>query len=503
MDGEHHPRADAKHAEHRNPYLLTAVGAASATTLAPYVLPLLGIGDSESAQDIMHAIGGHTVVEAAGVPSSYGTGLAGTLASGMAQIPFIGGALTSAAPVTIPLLGWTVASGTLATLAATAGIGIGGVVLANWLEKRETPNAKIHWSKVIRYAALSTSALIALPSILSGISMGIAFLALAIGGYSAANHAILGLQSTLGATSMTGEAASGMLGMILPHLLTCGTAMLPVLGGFFLGHPQEAAPPAVFPRSASENAPQPSLELVSTRPTAKGQPTRLAFRLIDKASGHPLTPQALATTYTHKLHTMVVDRSLTDYQHLHPVYDAQSGLFTCEFTPRLQQPYRMWQDFTRQGDASPTYLKTDLPHGASYSLPPIVQPTQAFTANGLQVEIYSDQPLEAGQSSILTLKLTEANGRPARLGPIMGAYAHLVGFSRDGEHLIHCHPMTTAPDSGILQFDVAPEHAGLTKFFLQINHDGQDLALPFGQAIKPPGQFASRQQGHHAQAMAM
>lgn len=479
MEHEAHQSVDHKeHGAHLNPWLLGGVAAVSAVTLAPYALPLIGIGDPGAVEGWMHYIGGHAAV------GQYGSGLAGAMQGFMAGIPGIGGALTATEMVAIPGLGISLASGALLTLGLTAAIGIGGMLLANWMEKREDPNAKIKWSKLVRVASLATSALIALPSMLGAISVGIAFLAgLArpLWGW----HAASGLSQTLGAPSMAmGGAATG-LAALLPHFLTCGLPFLPVATAMFLGG-----------KKPIQSTQQAQAELVSASPIRPGEPATLALRLID-GNGNPLSPDQLTTTFTEKLHTMVVDSSLTDYHHLHPTYQPATGLFTCSFTPRLNGRYAAWQDFTPNGAQAAVHRRIDLPASpGSFDLPPKLLPSSQAHAGNLAIAVNADTPLTAGQDGILRVRVTDKEGRAvSALEPVMGAYGHLAGFSADGQHFIHSHPLTELGQplvNGELAFHITPTQAGMTKFFLQLQQDGQQVILPFVQPVRTPERAVAR-----------
>ncbi|MGE0754702.1 MAG: hypothetical protein AB7L92_06035 [Alphaproteobacteria bacterium] len=66
------------------------------------------------------------------------------------------------------------------------------------------------------------------------------------------------------------------------------------------------------------------------------------------------------------------------------------------------------------------------------------------------------------------LTLHDASGMPVRdLEPVMGAYAHMVGFSADGNRIIHCHPVGDEP-----------QYAGKTQFYVQIRRQGNDTYIP-------------------------
>lgn len=237
------PSDHAAHTRHISPLTWGILGGLGALTLAPYALPAIGIGPTDSASGIMHLVG------ASPTGDPLGTGWAASAQRSIAAIPGIGGALTSTEPV--QFLGMSMASGAVTTLLATAGLGIGGVLLANWIEKHEDPNQQgIRWSKVVRFAALATSALIALPGILGAISVGITFFATLLGPAGSGSYTGLAMQNFTGATNMhAASAAAGGIAAMLPHLFTCGLAALPVVGALFMSNnkPREnGLPPTIM-----------------------------------------------------------------------------------------------------------------------------------------------------------------------------------------------------------------------------------------------------------------
>ena len=512
----------ATHQRHVNPWLLGGAWGMVGVALAPYVLPLLGVGGASDAEDIMHFIGGH------GEDAGFGAGLAGGLQRIISNIPFVGGALTSSELVTIPGLSISVASGALVSIAAAAVIGYGGVKLAQWLEKREGNGPNVfHWSKVIRRVALSTSIFISLPSILSGVSVGITFLASLVNA-TWSNNTIIAMKETLGATSMN-MGATGGLASILPHLITCGGAIIPITLALLSGkklqpeaheasadHGSETHPMPNHTAMGHSAAPAPLVEktkpviqLVTSSPPTRGQPCQLAFRVSDPVSGKTLTADDIAIAHTKKLHTMVVDQSLTEYHHIHPDFDAASGLWKCEFTPKLPNKFFAWHDFTPVGADKPVYQRTDIPSPNAYDIPARLIPSSSASAGGLTLSLSADPPLASGRDSMLRMVIRDANGQPVNnLEPVMGAYGHLAGFSADGQHFIHSHPLAelgTPIKNGTLDFHIAPGQAGMTKFFLQLRYQGREVILPFAQAIAREPTHAeqvSAPMHHHAARLA-
>jgi len=112
--------------------------------------------------------------------------------------------------------------------------------LANTIDKR-TPKGEFRWGSVIRWAALTTSILIALPAILPAISMGLMFFSSLMGSAALASAATtIGSLGAAGAMSGAGSAlgAAGLAGV---HALTCA---LPLgVTGLFLGQKEEKQTP--------------------------------------------------------------------------------------------------------------------------------------------------------------------------------------------------------------------------------------------------------------------
>ncbi len=480
------------HSHHLNPWLLGGLGAVGAVTLAPYILPLFDVGSFENAENIMHGIGGHSVVDAAGVPSSFGRGLAGSVASGISKIPLIGSILTSAAPVEIPLIGITLTTGVLATLGVTAAIGIGGVMLANKLEKQENADSKIHWSKIIRYTAMATTALIALPNILSGLSVGIASLAMAVGGYGAANSAILALQSTIGATAMAetamaGNTANAIVGITVPHLISCGSGLLPAVLPFLFNKSKDS-------EKATEVSNHPKTKddiQISARldkPLRLGVKTKVNLKLTH-SNGKPVELDELAVVHTEKLHMLIADKSLKDYQHIHPQPTGKVGEMEFSFTPQITNDYSAWADFRTAQDGVDHQIKLNLPTLVTRNITPSIRINNSVEKAGLHFEWKSGM-LKEGRGSMVEVTVTDTNGRPVNdLQPVMGAFAHLVGFSADGGQMIHTHPIGREIIDGNerggnkLRFHIHPESDGMFQFHLQVRRDGQDIYVPFGQMV--------------------
>ena len=80
-----------------------------------------------------------------------------------------------------------------------------------------------------------------------------------------------------------------------------------------------------------------TMTLAATDPVAPapaaGREQRLTVTL-RTASGKPVGPTDLLVAHTRKLHLLIVDPWLDDYQHVHPEPGARPGDWTFAFTPR-------------------------------------------------------------------------------------------------------------------------------------------------------------------------
>lgn len=130
----------------------------------------------------------------------------------------------------IPLIGTTLAAGGFGAVAIAAAVGIGGTLLGRYLESKNVRIGDVNVGKVVRWAALGTTMLFAMPAILSGIAMGLHFLS----SFANLEFGMTGVQSTLnswanaigsqGTASVTG--AYGALGLAATHGIVCGLPAL-------------------------------------------------------------------------------------------------------------------------------------------------------------------------------------------------------------------------------------------------------------------------------------
>lgn len=181
-----------------------AIGGAvvgGAVMLAPHVLPALGYGSPELASYSLNML-------------HESSGIAGGINEMLGAVPFIGSRL---------------AEGGFFNAITTGIIGVGGVMLGDLVGQDKDNKTAVNIGKAIRYGALATSALIALPTVLTAIGAGIIFLS-TLGGDAVMSSGIVEMvNNSIGSMAGGEHPMMGMSGLAaaVPHLLTCGTVLLP------------------------------------------------------------------------------------------------------------------------------------------------------------------------------------------------------------------------------------------------------------------------------------
>lgn len=228
------------------------------------------------------------------------------------------------------------------------------------------------------------------------------------------------------------------------------------------------------------------LALTSAGAFTPGKAQPVTLMLTDAKTGAPIGANDLEIAHTKKLHLLIIDESLTDYQHIHPVPGAKPGEWTFDFAPKFARTYRVWSDSKRNG-ADQEYVFADLPAGSQKAPAPDAKPVAAAELNGLKFSLSFDGAVKAGDGVMGSVAVVDAkSGKPfMQLQPIMGAFGHVVAFSRDWGSIEHVHPLGDEPTkdsdrSGpVIGFHMEPANGGVMKIFVQILANGKETIVPF------------------------
>ncbi|RNL64295.1 hypothetical protein EFK50_07140 [Nocardioides marmoriginsengisoli] len=175
-----------------------------------------------------------------------------------------------------------------------------------------------------------------------------------------------------------------------------------------------------------------SLDLAPTGYTSGTQ--TIEFKVLGP-DGEPLTDYT--EEHEKDLHLIVVRRSFSDFQHVHPTLDRTTGTWSVDVDLE-PGTWRVFADFVPAGADEGLTLGTDLFVAGSpgnESLPEVVR---TATVGGFTVTVAGD--LAAGEHSMLEFEVSR-NGRPVTdLEPYLGAYGHLVALRERDLAYLHVHP---------------------------------------------------------------
>jgi hypothetical protein len=248
-------------------------------------------------------------------------------------------------------------------------------------------------------------------------------------------------------------------------------------------------------------------EIVPVEKRAPGKSVATVIRLTG-ADGQPLALEQLEVAHTEKIHLLVIDQSLTDYHHLHPVAGDKPGEYRFDFAPRFGGTYHIWADLVPKSTGKQEYSKTTVKVEGSPGTPSnSVNTTAEVDGYRFSLAMEKGAPLQAGKATVVTVKVTGPDGRDfSKLEPVMGAFAHMVAFPTDLGSVTHVHPMGAEPKTNAerggpeLRFHVEADKPGFQKFFLQTQIGGKEKFAAFGLNVEPasaPADSASSAAAEH------
>ena len=231
--------------------------------------------------------------------------------------------------------------------------------------------------------------------------------------------------------------------------------------------------------------------LQTDREPVRDQPVSFTLTL-RTASGKPVAPADLLVAHTRKLHLLIVDPTLNDYQHVHPEPGRRAGEWVFTLTPARSGRYRVFADFTPAATQRGLYASVDFTVSGPVATV-VREPNTTTQAAGYNFTLIVPPAFRAGQPAELKF-LIASPGRekiPVPLQPLMGAFAHLVAFDEARSGFAHLHPneadLTKPPDAKRpeLTFKVTIPAPGRYAIWAQVNLDGHEVFAPFWVDVSP------------------
>jgi len=235
--------------------------------------------------------------------------------------------------------------------------------------------------------------------------------------------------------------------------------------------------------------------LVSSASSTQYQPnttSTYSFRIVDDMGN---TVKDFAVTHTKIMHVIVVRKDLSEFQHVHPDFNATTGEFTL---PDLVFPsdgeYRIFADFAPtsapmgpDGILLAVTLDEDVQVGdmAKYVPQQIGSGERTNTFDGYAVTLATaPQELVAGQMAHLEFTIEQNGKKVTDLEQYLGALGHSVILKEGTLDFLHVHPLEQTAQSGTVTFMATFPEAGKYKVFTQFQRAGKVFTTDFVVSVK-------------------
>lgn len=225
-------------------------------------------------------------------------------------------------------------------------------------------------------------------------------------------------------------------------------------------------------------------------PLVSNQTVQVDLRLRD-AKGAGVGSLQLIEMHTRRLHVLAIDPALEDYHHEHPITSGRPGDFLFVMTPRRTGNYLMWLDVTPLATG-----RNEAPQAVIGTGPVLTRPVSKVTqmqsaTDGWKFDLRFDRKkVVVGQPVNARLRVTDPQGQPCfALEPLMGSFAHIVGFLDDRNTMIHVHshgepPHELARSGPEVPFRFIVPKSGFLKLFVQTQVNGNVILAKFGFPVE-------------------
>lgn len=221
---------------------------------------------------------------------------------------------------------------------------------------------------------------------------------------------------------------------------------------------------------------------------AENEPLDYSFTFIDDLGQRPKNFKVI---HEKTMHVIVIREDLQEFQHLHPEFDAETGIFTLKNLTFLTKGfYRIYFDFTPRaetGESKKFVLFKDLNVGDAKvtKVPSLIVSKSLQTVDKFVVSLKNLEHKEtftSGKETKLTFHIDGKNNAPIEhVDNYLGAKGHLVILKEGTREYLHVHPEEKKLSSTYndIPFFVTFSEAGKYKMFLEFKHGGKVYHLPY------------------------
>lgn len=205
------------------------------------------------------------------------------------------------------------------------------------------------------------------------------------------------------------------------------------------------------------------------------------FQIYDEETKKSVTELDLADSHTKKLHLLAYDASLNEFNHVHPTFDGQ--LWKAELNLTADGSYFIWaQGVLLDGTEFSASYRVGITGGRPAS-PVLALGNIRKASLGNTVVELSKEKLKPGKMAMLTYTVSRNDGTAPEVTQYLGANAHIIAVSPDGDDLIHAHPMDGAnSNTGMIHVTFPTE--GDYRIWVQVIDGGELKTVPLSVTVK-------------------
>jgi hypothetical protein len=234
------------------------------------------------------------------------------------------------------------------------------------------------------------------------------------------------------------------------------------------------------------------VEVLPQEQIQKNKSFTTRIKLISTKDHKEILLTDLEEVHTKKIHVLIFDQTLTDYQHVHPTATKEPGVYKFSWIPKNDGTYKLWVNIVPLKTGKEEYISTVLATvGSHRQLTEKRLNLDERVGNNLYSLTFGTKELKMGKAYLGRITIRDHQGKAVNyLEPIMGAFAHIVAINEDFNTIAHVHPMGKEPTIDIerggpeLDFHFMPEKKGFYKLWLQVQLDGKDVFIPFGIKVE-------------------
>ncbi|MEO6166617.1 MAG: heavy metal-binding domain-containing protein [Chitinophagales bacterium] len=209
----------------------------------------------------------------------------------------------------------------------------------------------------------------------------------------------------------------------------------------------------------------------------------VTFSFIPRKEADTKTIVNLEVVHTKKIHLIVVSSDLSFFNHIHPEQQPDGSYQVSETFPSGGN-YILFADYTPSGDEHQVQRIALNVKGTQASQKNYAATSLSSVVNGYEISILSKNgDFISNQMTILnaTIKKDGKEIPAASLDDYLGAKAHMVIISGDGETYLHVHPEL---EDGKLLLHTEFPHEGMYRGWIQVQVNGNVLTSDFVFIVK-------------------